>query len=145
MTGTGRPAWAWRAAERPALFLRREAAGLIRTEGTQRGVKVTVERLPESQVRLEIAADEAEFAEAVEKATRKVARDIVIPGFRKGKVPRHMIERMYGREIFLEEAHKSIMDGLYRDALKQEDLVPVGEPDVEMTAADPVAFNVTVA
>jgi trigger factor len=145
MTGTGRPAWARRTAERPALFLRREAAGLTSTEGTQRGVKVTVERLPESQVRLEIAADEAEFAEAVEKASKKVAREIVIPGFRKGKVPRHMIERMYGREIFLEEAHKSIMDSLYRDALKQEDLVPVGEPDVEMTAPDPVAFNVTVS
>ena len=56
-----------------------------------------------------------------------------------------MIERIYGKEIFLEEAHKSIMDALYRDALKQEELVPVGEPDVEMTQADPVAFTVTVA
>jgi trigger factor len=108
-------------------------------------VKLTVERLPESQVRLEIAADEAEFAEAVEKAAKKVAREVAIPGFRKGKVPRHMIERMYGREIFLEEAHKSIMDSLYRDALKQEELVPVGDPEVEMTAADPVAFKVVVS
>lgn len=115
------------------------------TEGTRRGVKLTVERLPESQVRLEIAADEAEFAQAVEQAAKKVSRQAVVHGFRPGKVPRYMIERLYGREIFLEEAHKAIMDRLYREALKQEDLVPVGEPEVEMTAPDPVVFNVTVA
>lgn len=108
-------------------------------------MKLTVERLPESQVRLEIAADEAEFAEAVEQAAKKVSRQVVVHGFRPGKVPRHMIERLYGREIFLEEAHKSIMDRLYRQALEQEDLVPVGEPEVEMTNPDPVSFNVIVA
>jgi trigger factor len=107
-------------------------------------VKLTVERLPESQVRLDIAADETEFAEAVEKAARKVSRDIVLPGFRKGKVPRHMIERMYGREIFLEEAGRLIMDDLYRKALEQEDLTPVGSPDVQVTQMDPVAFTVEV-
>src|SRR3954449_8152675 len=107
MTGTSRQASARRRAERPSVSEMWRRRDLRSTEGTQRGVKVTVERLPESQVRLEIAADEAEFAEAVEKASKKVAREIVIPGFRKGKVPRHMIERMYGREIFLEEAHKS--------------------------------------
>ncbi len=107
-------------------------------------MKLTVERLPESQVRLDIAADEAEFAEAVEKAAKKVSRDIVLPGFRKGKVPRHMIERMYGREIFLEEAGRLIMDDLYRKALEQEDLTPVGSPDVQVTQMDPVAFTVEV-
>lgn len=145
MTGTSRLASAGRRAERPFVSEMRRRRDLRSTEGTQRGVKLTVERLPESQVRLEIAAEETEFAEAVEKAAKKVAREVAIPGFRKGKVPRHMIERMYGREIFLEEAHKSIMDSLYRDALKQEELVPVGDPHVEMTAADPVAFNVVVS
>ena len=91
-----------------------------------------------------IAADEAEFAEAVEKAARKVSRDIVLPGYRKGKVPRHMIERMYGREVFLEEAGRLIMDDLYRKALEQEDLTPVGSPDVQITQMDPVAFTVEV-
>ena len=145
MTGTSHLASAGRRAERPFVSEMRRRRDLRSTEGTQRGVKLTVERLPESQVRLEIAAEETEFAEAVEKAAKKVAREVAIPGFRKGKVPRHMIERMYGREIFLEEAHKSIMDSLYRDALKQEELVPVGDPHVEMTAADPVAFNVVVS
>jgi trigger factor len=107
-------------------------------------VKLTVERLPESQVRLDITAEEAEFSEAVEKAARKVSRDIALPGFRKGKVPRHMIERMYGREVFLEEAGRLIMDDLYRKALQQEDLTPVGNPEVQITQMDPVAFVVEV-
>ncbi len=107
-------------------------------------MKLTVERLPESQVRLDIAAEESEFAEAVEKAAKKVARDVAIPGFRKGKVPRHMIERMYGREVFLEEAGRLIMDDLYRQAIEQEDLTPVGNPNVEITEMDPIAFTVVV-
>lgn len=107
-------------------------------------MKLTVERLPESQVRLDIAAEDAEFGEAMERAYRKVSREIVVPGFRKGKVPRSMIESRFGREIFLEEAHKTIMDDLYRKALKQESLVPVGDPNVVITEPDPIAFTVTV-
>lgn len=107
-------------------------------------MKLTVERLPESQVRLDITAEDAEFAEAVEKAAKKVSRDITLPGFRKGHVPRHMIERMYGREVFLEEAGRLIMDDLYRKALEQEEITPVGNPEVQITQMDPVAFTVEV-
>ena len=107
-------------------------------------MKLTVERLPESQVRLDIVADEPEFNQAVEKAARKVMRDVQLPGFRKGKAPRSMIERLYGREVFLEEAHRIIMDDLYRQAIQQEELVPVGQPEVEITEPDPIAFTVTV-
>ena len=107
-------------------------------------VKVTMERLAESQVKLDITADEQEFAEAVEKAAKKVAKDIAVPGFRKGHVPRHMIERMYGRDIFLEEAGRLIMDDLYREAIESNDLNPVGDPNVQITEVDPIAFTVVV-
>ncbi|HET7717949.1 MAG TPA: trigger factor, partial [Bauldia sp.] len=107
-------------------------------------MKLTVERLPESQVRLDIAAEEPEFAEAVDRAAKKVSRDIAIPGFRKGHVPRHMIERMYGREVFIEEAGRLIMDDLYKQAIEQENLTPVGNPEVNITQLDPIAFTVEV-
>jgi len=55
-----------------------------------------------------------------------------------------MIERMYGREVFLEEAGRLIMDDLYREAIESEDLNPVGNPSVEITEMDPIAFTVTV-
>ena len=69
------------------------------TEGTRRGVKLTVERLPESQVRLEIAADEAEFAEAVDKAAKKVSRQVNVHGFRKGKAPSHDRAHLWERNL----------------------------------------------
>ncbi|MDQ3692725.1 MAG: trigger factor [Chloroflexota bacterium] len=108
-------------------------------------MKLSVERLPESRVSLDIAADETEFTRAVEKAARRVGNQAVVPGFRKGKAPRAMIERLYGREVFIEEANRTLMSDLYRQAMTQEDLVPVGEPEVEIISADPLAFKVTTA
>jgi trigger factor len=107
-------------------------------------VKVTIERIPDSQVRLEIAAEPEEQNEAIEKAYRKVAREVVIPGFRKGKAPRAMIERYFGREMVIDEANRSLMDDLYRKAIEQEDLVPVGDPELDSVEPDPLQFTVTV-
>lgn len=108
-------------------------------------MKLSVERLPESRVSLDIAADETEFEQAVDRAARRVANQVVIPGFRKGKAPRAMIERLYGREVFIEEANRTLMSDLYRQAMSQEELVPVGEPEVEIVTADPLAFKVVTA
>lgn len=92
---------------------------------------------------LDITADEDEFSQAMDRAFRKTAREIQIPGFRKGKAPRGLIERTYGREVFLRDAADDVMDRLYREALEQEKLVPVGEPDVEIVELEPVSFKVT--
>ncbi|MEJ7900238.1 MAG: trigger factor [Thermomicrobiales bacterium] len=107
-------------------------------------MKLNVERKPASLVVLDITADDDEFAEAMTKAYRKVAKDIQMPGFRKGKAPRNVIERFYGREVFLREAADEVMDKLYRQALEQESITPVGEPDVEINDLEPVNFVVTV-
>lgn len=107
-------------------------------------MKLTVERLPESHVRLDIAAEETEFNTAMDKAFRKVSREIQVPGFRKGKAPRNRIEQLYGRGIFIEEAHRLLMDDLYRQALQEADVTPVGDPEVEFVTAEPLEFKVTV-
>jgi trigger factor len=107
-------------------------------------VKLSVERQPASIVVLDIAADEDEFAKSIDRAFRRVVRDIQIPGFRKGKAPRNIVERFYGREVFLREAADDAMDTLYRQALEQEDITPVGEPEVEIVELEPVNFKVTV-
>jgi len=107
-------------------------------------VKLTVERKPASLVVLDITADDDEFAEAMNKAFRRAAKDIQVPGFRKGKAPRGLIERYYGREVFLRDAADEVMDKLYRQALEQEDITPVGEPSVEINDLEPVNFVVTV-
>lgn len=107
-------------------------------------MKLTVERLPESRALLDITADDAEFEQAMNKAYKEVSKQIVVPGFRKGKAPRNIIERQYGRTIFLEEAHRTLMDDLYRKALAEAAFTPVGDPHVEITEIEPLAFKVTV-
>ncbi|MFR0769759.1 MAG: trigger factor family protein [Dysosmobacter sp.] len=62
------------------------------------------EKVEKSQVALTIEVNAAEFEAAVEKAYQKMRRKISVPGFRPGKAPRKMIERMYGAEVFFEEA-----------------------------------------
>jgi len=105
---------------------------------------VTVERMPGSAVELDIYADDVEFAEAYEKALRKVSRDVTIPGFRKGKAPRNIIEKMVGRDAIVDEAGRDMMDDLYRRAIEQENLVPVGDPRVGILQAEPLGFKVTI-
>jgi trigger factor len=78
------------------------------------------------------------------QAVRKVGQQITVPGFRKGKAPQAMIERLYGPEVFAEEANQILMTDLYRRALEREDLVPVGDPTVDVGSIDPLTFTVTV-
>jgi trigger factor len=103
-----------------------------------------MERLSESRVQLEITAEEEESAEAMRRAVRKVGNQITLPGFRKGKAPKAMIEQMYGPEVFLEEANRFLMSDLYRQALEREDLVPVGDPSVDISSSEPLSFTVVV-
>ncbi len=107
-------------------------------------MRVTVERIPGSSVELDIYADDVEFAEAYEKTLRKVSRDISIPGFRKGRAPRAIVEQMVGREAIVDEAGRDMMDDLYRRAIEQEELVPVGEPRVGILQQEPIGFKVTI-
>ncbi len=107
-------------------------------------MKVTVERLPESQVQLDITADEAEFAQAIDRAFRQVSKTVQVPGFRPGKAPRQLVEQRIGRETIVEEANRVLMDRMYRDALKQENVQPIGDPVADITEFEPLAFRVVV-
>ena len=101
-------------------------------------MKLTTERKPGSLVELNITADEKEFEAAVDKAITRQAKNVQIPGFRKGKAPRHMVERFYGgREAFQQDAAEQLMDKYYREALEQEDLRVVGDPEVTSISFDP--------
>ena len=77
----------------------------------------SVEKLEKSRVALIIEADVQEFEGAIEKAYRKQRSRIMLPGFRKGKAPRKMIEAMYGAEIFYEDAVNEIYPELFDQAV----------------------------
>ena len=90
------------------------------------------EKVEKSQVELTIEVNAAEFEAAVEKAYQKMRRKISVPGFRPGKAPRKMIERMYGAEVFFEEAINIAFPDAYEAAVKEQELQVVGYPAVEM-------------
>lgn len=107
-------------------------------------MNVVAERLPESRVSLDIRTGDEEFAKALDKAYRTVVRQVRLPGFRPGKAPRTIVEKMLGRGILVEQADKDLLDPLYREALEAENLRPVSEPEVEIYQTEPLAFKVTV-
>ena len=95
-------------------------------------VKVTSERIPDSQVRLEIEVEPERVQQSVEKAYRKIVGRVNIPGFRRGKAPRHIVERLVGKEALFQEGLEDLVGDVYSQALKDLDLHPVAQPDVDL-------------
>ena len=105
------------------------------------------EKLEKSRVALTIETSAEEFEAAVNKAYLKMRGKINVPGFRVGKAPRKIIEKMYGAEVFYEEAVNIILPDAYEAAVKEQELKVVGYPQVELESCtkDGVVFKCTVA
>ena len=93
-------------------------------------MNVTVERV-ENEATLKITAPAAEVNAGYKKAVQKIAEQVNIPGFRKGKAPRAIIEMHYGKEAVKQEAFEIVANKAYSEALDQEKLIPVSDPKVE--------------
>ena len=90
----------------------------------------TVEKLSGNKVKISFKAPAADFEEAVEKAYLKMRGQISVPGFRKGKAPRKFVERMYGSQVFYEDAVNEIFPEIYEAAIVKQELKAVGQPSV---------------
>ena len=101
------------------------------------------EKLEKSRVALTIETSAEEFEAAVNKAYLKMRGKINVPGFRVGKAPRKIIEKMYGAEVFYEEAVNILLPDAYEDAVKEKELNVVGYPEVELESCtkDGVVFK----
>lgn len=84
----------------------------------------------------EISIDGATFSAAVDKAYKKSAKNITIPGFRRGKAPRAIIEKMYGRGVFYEDAVNDLLPAAYEEAAKEFGMEIVGRPEFEIDNID---------
>ena len=91
-----------------------------------------VERLEANKVKIEITVSAKDFTEAVDKAFKKNASKIAIPGFRKGKAPRNVIERTYGKEVMYEDAFNICAQPAYEVAIDENKLYPVDRPQVDI-------------
>lgn len=108
-----------------------------------------VEQLEEkNMVKLVIESTAEEFEAGLNKAYNKDKNKITVPGFRKGKAPRKMIEKLYGAEVFYEDAANSIIPDAYAKAADESGLEIVSQPQINVTqleAGKPFIFEATVA
>ena len=94
------------------------------------------EKVSANQVELELTIPADDFNAAVSKAAAREAKKFNVPGFRKGKAPRGVIEKLYGETVFYTDAINDLFSGVYSDALNESGIEPVDQPDVEITSAD---------
>ncbi len=111
-------------------------------------MSLQVEKLEGNMARLTIEASAEDFEQAIEKAYQKSKNKLSIPGFRKGKVPRKMIEQMYGKEIFYEDAANMIIPPTYAKAVDECTEAIVSRPTIDVVQAEagkPFIFTAEVA
>lgn len=111
-------------------------------------MSVQVEKLEKNMAKLTIEVSAEELEKAIEGAYQKNKKQISVPGFRKGKVPRQMLERMYGKEIFYEDAANALIPDAYEKALDEceEDIVSSPTIDVvQIETGKPFIFTAEVA
>lgn len=110
-------------------------------------MKVTAEKIDAHKTALTVEVPQPEVAKAVDKAYHKLAAQVNIPGFRKGKVPRKILEIRLGKEALLDEAFEILAGPAYAEALTEQNIEPVARPEIEVvTLAEdqPLVFKATV-
>ena len=100
-------------------------------------MSLQVEKMEKNMAKLTIEVSAEELDKAMQNAYLKARGKISIPGFRKGKAPRKMLEQMYGKGIFLEDAANALIPEHYSKALEECDLEIVSQPEIDVTQAEP--------
>lgn len=111
-------------------------------------MSVQVEKLEKSMAKLTVEVSAEDFDAAVNKAYQKNKAKIALPGFRKGKAPRAMIEKMYGPAVFFEDAANIVIPDAYEAAAKESELEIVAQPSIDVVQIEkgkPFIFTATVA
>ena len=107
-------------------------------------MKVTREKTENSQVFLSVELEPAEVEESLEQSYHRLVRRTNIPGFRKGKVPRAILERYIGKESLLDDALKYLIPQAYEKAINEQEIEAIAQPQIELAQTDPVVFKATV-
>ena len=107
-------------------------------------MKVTREKTENSQVFLSIEMELAEVEESLQKSYYRLVKKTNIPGFRKGKAPRVILERYIGKESLLEDALNNLLPQAYEQAIKEQEIEVIAQPHIEIAQTDPVVFKAIV-
>jgi trigger factor len=110
-------------------------------------MQTTLESTDKHTVKLTVEVPPEEFGKDLDRAYRKVAQQVKIPGFRKGKVPRQVIDAQLGRDAVLGEFLEDSVPTYYREALREHDLAPITDPDIDLGEVEegkPLVFTAVV-
>lgn len=94
-------------------------------------MNVTVNPVDQHKVTLTIEVPAKEVTKGIAQAVKRIAGQVNIPGFRKGKAPRRILEMNFGKDAILEEAFELLAGRAYNEALREQEIVPVSEPEIE--------------
>ena len=110
-------------------------------------MKVNKEELEENKVKLEVELDEERVEDALDEAYQKVVKKVDIDGFRKGKVPRSLLEKRYGEEVLHKDALDILIQQGYYEAVQEADIDPIEQPeitDAHIQGGEPATFTAEV-
>lgn len=108
-------------------------------------MKVSTEKIPESQIVMTIEVEQERLDEARKKAVRKLSPKAKVPGFRPGKAPADMVRRYFGEDRVLDEALDDLVPDLYREAVEaDESIVPVARPQLVVETTEPLVVKATI-
>ena len=107
-------------------------------------MKITQDEVVERQTTLHIELDDEDIDPYLQRAYSRVVQNVNIPGFRKGKAPRSIIEQYFGRESLLNEILDSMLPELTGKAITEEDIDAVGMPSIDLEGLDPFQFSAVV-
>ncbi|MBV9172780.1 MAG: trigger factor family protein [Chloroflexi bacterium] len=107
-------------------------------------MKVSSTELPPRQVSLNIEVEQERLDRAIDEAYRRIAGNVNVPGVRRGKAQRSMVERMVGRDRIVEDALEHLLPQVVADAMEQEQVEPYTRPRVESVDFDPLRVKAVV-
>ncbi len=107
-------------------------------------MKVTKDKVEGSQAFLTIEVDKAEVDESMDKAYQRLVQKANVPGFRKGKAPRAVLERHIGKDRLFENALDTLIPDVYEKAIKEQGLEPFAQPQIDVTQTEPLIFKAIV-
>ncbi len=99
-------------------------------------MKVATENLEKNQVVLTVEVEPEKFAAALKNTIKKVAKEVNIPGFRKGKAPKLILEQYVGKEMIWQETADSMLNEVYAEAVQESGIKPVAQPEAEIVQAE---------
>jgi trigger factor len=101
-------------------------------------MRATLESIEKNQATIHVEVEEEKVAEAFDQAYRKVVKKVLIPGFRKGKTPRPILEARLGKEVLYEEALEILLAEAYEEAVRETAIEPINKPDPQLPETEAV-------